>query len=545
MTSPLETVRTAAAGPTARSRTRRLSDRSLRVRVLLPVALGCVAVVGVSLMASATQTRLTGGADELATSAIVIKNHLTGDMMHDALRADVLSVLLAVDDAGRRAAARDVEEHAGVFLAVQDDNAALLTDPGLRRALDAARPDLVAYVEQARRVVATAGTRPAEGRAALPAFDAAFDALAESQEALSARLEAYSRDVAQAARADASSARRDLALAGLAALALMLGLGLVVARTIIGPVALLAHRLQLLGEGDLATAPATWPADELGDMGRALEAAQSSLGTTISTIADNATALAAASEQLSSTAATISTCADETSEQSGVASAAAGEVGDSMASVAQGAEELGRAIRDIAHDAADAARVGGDAVGLAGVTNRTVARLGESSRQIGDVVRTITTIAEQTNLLALNATIEAARAGEAGRGFAVVANEVKELAQETARATEDIGRRVEAIQADTAGAVTAIAEIADVISGMNDCSTSIAGAVEEQTATTSEMTRTLAQAAAGSGRIAENIGAVAVAARTTSRGVQETLDASAELARMSAALQTLVGSFRW
>ena len=146
-------------------------------------------------------------------------------------------------------------------------------------------------------------------------------------------------------------------------------------------------------------------------------------------------------------------------------------------------------------------------------TNATVAKLGESSAEIGNVIKVITSIAQQTNLLALNATIEAARAGEAGKGFAVVANEVKELAKQTAKATEDISRKIEAIQNDTKGAVEAIAQIGKIINQINDIQNTIASAVEEQTATTGEISRNVAEAAKGSNEIAQNITGVAQAAQ--------------------------------
>ncbi|WP_346158575.1 methyl-accepting chemotaxis protein, partial [Nonomuraea recticatena] len=169
-----------------------------------------------------------------------------------------------------------------------------------------------------------------------------------------------------------------------------------------------------------------------------------------------------------------------------------------------------------------------------------IAELSAASAEITDVVRTISSIAEQTNLLALNATIEAARAGDAGKGFAVVAGEVKDLAQETAKATEDISRRVEAIQADTGGAVTAIEEIGQIIARINDYQLTIASAVEEQTATTQEMNRGINEAAVGTTRIAGSISTVAGATRTTSSTVVETQGAAVELSRMAAVLQEQV-----
>jgi methyl-accepting chemotaxis protein len=183
-------------------------------------------------------------------------------------------------------------------------------------------------------------------------------------------------------------------------------------------------------------------------------------------------------------------------------------------------------------------------VDVAQSANTTVAKLGVSSAEVGNIVKVITSIAEQTNLLALNATIEAARAGEAGKGFAVVASEVKDLAQETAKATEEISGRIQAIQTDTSAAVEAIGQIAEVIERINAYSDTIASAVEEQTATTSEIGRSVAEAATGSTSIAENITGVASAAQNTNAGVGESRRTSDELARLASELQSLVAQFR-
>jgi methyl-accepting chemotaxis protein len=174
-----------------------------------------------------------------------------------------------------------------------------------------------------------------------------------------------------------------------------------------------------------------------------------------------------------------------------------------------------------------------------------VAKLGQSSIEIAGVVKVITSIAEQTNLLALNATIEAARAGEAGKGFAVVANEVKELAQETAKATQDITERVQAIQADTEGAVQAIGRISSIIGQINDSQATIAAAVEEQTATTTEMNRNVAEAALSAGAIADNIDAVAAATNSTTAAMTDARAAIDEVARMATSLQTSVAKFQY
>ena len=266
---------------------------------------------------------------------------------------------------------------------------------------------------------------------------------------------------------------------------------------------------------------------------------EEALKETFAGVKENAQGLSSASEELAANSQQMVSNAEETATQADVVSAAAEQVSKNVQTVATGTEEMSASIKEIAKNAQDAAKVASTAVKAAETTNATISKLGESSAEIGKVIKVITSIAQQTNLLALNATIEAARAGEAGKGFAVVANEVKELAKETAKATEDISQKIEAIQADTKSAVTAIAEISAVINKINDYQNTIASAVEEQTATTNEITRNVAEAAKGSSEIAQNITGVAQAAKSTTAGANDTQKASAELAKMAAALQKL------
>jgi methyl-accepting chemotaxis protein len=324
---------------------------------------------------------------------------------------------------------------------------------------------------------------------------------------------------------------------------LSITLAILTSRSIIRPVRRTMDVLDRLSVGDLTSRVQTEGSDELARMGRSLNTGLESVGEVVRLISHSADQLAQASDGLNDVAHTITSSADTAATQAAAVAQSAEEVSANVATVATGTDEMALSIREISMNASEAATVAADAMAVAEETTQTVTKLGDSSAEIGNVIKVITSIAAQTNLLALNATIEAARAGEAGKGFAVVASEVKELAQETARATEDIGHRVAAIQFDTASAVEAISRISGVIERVHGFQTTIASAVEQQNATTNEMGRNVGQAAATSAAIAHGISSVASAAEASSEGAKTSQDAANSLATMSRELRDAVSRF--
>lgn len=347
---------------------------------------------------------------------------------------------------------------------------------------------------------------------------------------------------AQRAAADAAAARTtpSVLIALLLSALAITALSTLISNRLVRRIRSVQGSIEALGAGDLTVPSEATSSDEIGAMAVATEKARLSVRDVIaavreasSRVDDSSASLATVSQQLRSSAGDARTQLEAVTE-------ASTEVSATVDTVAAGTEEMTASIRAIADNAHSAAQVASNAVAAAQRTNATVGKLGASSSEIAEAVTVIGQIAGQTNLLALNASIESARAGEAGKGFAVVANEVKELAQQTSAATEDITGRIAAIQADTAEAVAALSEI---ISTIDDTQRTIAAAVEEQNATTNEMGVNATMAANRTAAIGDRVKAASRSAAEANAAAESTSSASTELSERASELQQLVGRF--
>ncbi len=348
-------------------------------------------------------------------------------------------------------------------------------------------------------------------------------------------------------------------------------LGTLFTRMIVNPLMGCVNFAQEIAGGNLAQQMEVKSTDQVGRLVESLNKIAQQLGDTLLGVAGNSRVLASAAEEMSSTSSemadgaegisqrtnTIAAAGEELSVNIGNVSESTGDMATSISTVAAAIEEMSSSLNEVAGNCESASRISGDADSQARHTSEAMERLNNSSMEIGKVLDTISDIADQTNLLALNATIEAASAGEAGKGFAVVANEVKELAKQTAQATEEIGRQIEEMQTNTNSSVSAIEKISTIIGEMNTITNTIATAVEEQSATVNEIaqnmvgvsqgadtiTRSIDEVSLGASEISSEIQGVNQTISDTVVGANQTNDAATELAKMAVELQETLSLF--
>ncbi len=542
-----------------------------RIR-LLPKLLAAIALVGAvaallgwNAYSGAAAIEQQAERNRIANERVFAAGRATSNLLSYARAVEFLPIDLPAD---RRQTFERTMERERALLAERMDDVARSASAQGQQDLRAVRDLLTAYDPTAQRVrdLARAGNFDESGRLVLEAARQVAE-MRNLLRQIEERATTFSRAQHDAMDTTLAGIQRTALLSvGLGVPATLLLAALMTMLTVIRPLRALTTTLGRVADGRLdEVVPGTDRGDELGGMAIAVEtlkqnslrarrleaeatearetAARERRATTLqlaeqieTSLGAVAATLGAAATQLDASAATVGQTAVHTQEETAGAATGAQQASNSVQTVAAAAEELSATVSEIARQVASSATATGEAAERARATDETVAALADGARKIGEVTRLIGDIAGQTNLLALNATIEAARAGEAGKGFAVVAGEVKTLAAQTAKATEEVNRQIADIQATTRAAVEAIRGIGDSVNKASTTATAIASAVEQQGAATREIARAANDAAVGTRTVSSGIANVGEAAREAVTALQEVKRASSEVARQGEAL---------
>jgi methyl-accepting chemotaxis protein len=521
------------------------------VRITVAKRLAVLGVMGSIFVAVVAGIGYSGAvnqgqhAGEMAAISDGMSSQWNADMMHDGIRADVMAAMYARTDKQREIfETADVSAKAKTIVD-RFDAAAAQAPSAVAAQFEAARPKVVKYAEEAVRLVELAAKDKAAAEEQLPAFLDLFGQLEEELGAVDDAMLGAVESAKASAQASANDVERMILITGLLALLAFAGVSLWLARSMLIPLRALLAALRTVAQRDLTTRVETTGNDEFGEMGEALNHALDEIRDAIRSAGDAASTLTGACDGLTSISGQLGTAARQTANEAEGVSHNAEEVSANVSRMSMATDQMGSAITEIAGQTSAAAQVAAEAVQATETTSQSVADLNRASEEIGEIVKAITTIAEQTNLLALNATIEAARAGDAGKGFAVVATEVKELSQETGRATDDITAKIEMIQAMTAQASLATEAITDVIGRINENQSMIAAAVEEQSATTAEISRGVSDIAHGAMSITERMASIHTSTTATSDSATSTQESANELATLASNVASQINRFKY
>ncbi len=521
------------------------------VRVTVATRLAMLGVIGALSVGTVAAIGFAGAkqeardADQMVRISDGLSRQSNTDLMHQGIRADVMAALYARTDAQRQQLQTADVDTKAADIVTNFDAAAKAAPPGLAQQFARIRPQLVNYAAEAQNLVRAASQNKVAAEAGLPQFLDLFGQLEDELGSVDDAILAAVSQARQNAALTASNAKRQTLIAGLIALLLFAAAAAWIARSMLMPLRAILSAMRTMAGRDLTVRVPAGSRDEFQEIGSALNEALQEIGGAIQSAGDAANTLSSACTGLTAVSGDLGRAANETSGQAETVSANAAEMSSNVSLMSRATDQMGSAISEIAGQTSAAAHVAAEAVRATEATSHSVANLAKASEEIGEIVRAITTIAEQTNLLALNATIEAARAGESGKGFAVVATEVKELSQETGRATDDITSKISGIQAMTSQASTAIEAITDVIRRINENQSMIAAAVEEQSATTAEISRGVADVAQGAQKISGSMAAIASSTSTTSANAMTTQVSANQLADLASDVSTLINRFTY